>query len=195
MIAEHSESLRRCPLAGPGKEKRWQSMKMIAVLFSIMLFFQGCTYAISPGMVDRADKTVRFEKLQADPDSFKGKLVIVGGTITQTSEVKRGTLIEVTQKRLDYWGKPERTKKTGGLFLVFYPGPLNMLAYAPGADVTVAGEVLGTSSPMIGDQQYADPILLVKELKLWQPEPRSSDKARWMDPLSGESPRSGRQGQ
>lgn len=168
-------------------------MKMIAVLFSFMLFFQGCTYAISRGMVGKADKTVRFEKLEADPDSFKGKLIIVGGTIAQTSEVNKGTLIEVTQRTLDYWGKPERTKRTGGRFLVFYPGPLNMLAYAPGIDITVAGEVLGTSSPMIGNKQYDYPVVLAKELKRWEPEPRSSDKARWMDPLSADPARSGPQ--
>ena len=158
-------------------------MKMIVVLFSCMLFFQGCTYAISPGMADRADKTVRFEKLQADPESFKGKLIIVGGTITQTSDVNQGTLIEVTQRSLDYWGRPERTKRTGGRFFVFHPGLLNVMAYEPGVDITIAGEVLGTSSPMIGEKQYDYPILLEKELKLWGRESRSPDKTKWMDPL------------
>jgi outer membrane lipoprotein len=168
-------------------------MTMIAVLFSFMLFFQGCTYAISPGLADTADKTVRFEKLQADPDSFTGKLIIVGGTIAQTSDVNQGTLIEVIQRPLDYWGKPERTKRTGGRFLVFHQGTLNALAFAPGIDITVAGEVLGTSSPMIGTKQYDYPVVLSKELKRWEPEPRSSEKARWMDPLSGDPARSGPQ--
>lgn len=166
-------------------------MKMTAVLFSFMLFFQGCTYAISPGLAGKADKTVRFEKLQADPDSFTGKLIIVGGTIAQTSDVNQGTLIEVIQRPLDYWGKPERTKRTGGRFLVFHQGTLNALAFAPGIDITVAGEVLGTSSPMIGTKQYDYPVVLSKELKRWEPESRSSDKARWMDPLSGDPARSG----
>jgi outer membrane lipoprotein len=159
-------------------------MKMIAVLFISTLFFQACTYAISPGVAGQADKTILFEKLQADPDSFKGKLVIAGGTIEQTTEVNQGTLIEVTQKPLDYWGKPERTKRTGGRFLVFHPGLLNTMAYAPGIDITIAGEVLGTSSPMIGSKQYDYPILQSKELKLWERETGSGDKARWMDPLS-----------
>jgi len=158
-------------------------MKMIAVLFSTVLFLQGCTYAISPDMADKADKTVLFEKLQADPDSFKGKLIIVGGTIAQTSDVNQGTLIEVIQRPLDYWGKPERTKRTGGRFLVFHTGPLNMMAYAPGVDITIAGEVLGTDSPMPGGKQYDYPVVLAKELKLWEREPRSRDKTRWMDPL------------
>jgi outer membrane lipoprotein len=167
-------------------------MKTIAVLFSSMLFLQGCTYAISPGVAHQADKSVLFEKLQADPDSFKGKLIIVGGTIEQTTEVHNGTLIEVTQRPLDYWGKPERTRRTGGRFLVFHPGVLNAMAYAPGIDITIAGEVLGTKSPMIGDRQYDYPILLAKELKRWERETGTSDKARWMDPLSNGPARSGR---
>ncbi len=167
-------------------------MKMIAVLFSSMLFIHGCTYAISPGVADQADKTVLFEKVQAEPDSFRGTLIIVGGTIEQTSEVNQGTLIEVTQRPLDYWGKPQRTKRTSGRFLVFHPGLLNAMAYAPGVDITIAGEVLGTKSPMIGSKQYDYPILLAKELKLWEREPGSRDKARWMDPLSTGPARSGR---
>jgi starvation-inducible outer membrane lipoprotein len=166
-------------------------VKMTTVLFSLMLFFQGCMYAISPGMTDKADKTIRFEKLQADPDSFKGRIIIIGGTIAQTIDVKKGTLIEVTQKQLDYWGKPERTNRTGGRFLIFHPGPLNTMAYASGIDITVAGEVLGTSSPMVDNKQYNYPMVLEKELKRWELEPRSSDKTKWMDPLY-EPARSGR---
>jgi len=166
-------------------------MKKIALLFSITLFLQGCTYAISPDMADRADKTIPFETLQADPITFKGKLVILGGTIAQVTTLKQGTLIEVNQKQLDYWGQPERTKRTGGRFLVFHEGYLNTMAYAPGIDITLAGEVLGTGSPMIGDAQYDYPVLLAKELKLWAAEPRSREKAPWMDPLT-EPARTGR---
>jgi starvation-inducible outer membrane lipoprotein len=158
-------------------------MKLIAVLFSITLFLQGCTYAISPDMANRADKTIPFEKLQADPVSIKGKLVIFGGTIAQITSLKQGTLIEVSQKPLDYWGQPERTKRTGGRFLVFHMGYLNTMAYAPGNDITIAGEVLGTGSPMIGDTQYDSPVILAKEIKLWGRAPQARDKPRWMDPL------------
>ena len=158
-------------------------MKKIAVLFSITLFLHGCTYAISPDMAAQADRTIPFEKLQADPDSFKGKLVILGGTITQITTVKQGTLLEVTQKRLDYWGKPERTKRTGGRFLVFRQGYLNTMAYAPGVDITIAGEVLGVRSPMVGDTQYDSPLVLAKEIKLWGREGKARDKPQWMDPL------------
>ncbi len=82
-------------------------MKMTVILFSITLFLQGCTYAISPGMADRADKTIPFEKLQADPDAYKGKLLILGGTIAQTTTVNQGTLFEVYQKQTRLLGQAD----------------------------------------------------------------------------------------
>jgi outer membrane lipoprotein len=158
-------------------------MKTLVILFTALMLLQGCTYAISPNMADRADKTITFEKLQADPDAYTGKLLILGGTISQITTVSQGMLIDVDQKQLDYWGKPERTSRTGGRFIVFHPGYLNSLTYGQGVDITIAGEVLGLSNPMLGDKQYAYPIVLVKELKLWKQERGPRDAPSWIDPL------------
>jgi outer membrane lipoprotein len=158
-------------------------MKRTAVLFGIILLLQGCTYAISPAMVDKAEKNLPFEKLRADPDLYKGKLVILGGTIDQITNLKQGTLIEVVQKHLDYWGKPKRTKTTGGRFLVLHPRYLNPMVYAPGREITVAGEVEGTSSKALGNSEYDYVIVVSKELKLWQLERQSWSKPQWIDPL------------
>jgi outer membrane lipoprotein len=158
-------------------------MKMIVCMIGIALVLQGCSYAISSDLAKRADKTIFFDKLLADPDEYKGKLLILGGIITQTTAIKQGTLIEVDQKKLDYWGKPQRTKKTGGRFIVLYPGRLDALVYSPGRDITVAGEVQGTRSMALGDQQYDYPIILSKELKLWPRVRQSMEKPQWIDPL------------
>ncbi len=158
-------------------------MKTIIVLFGTLMFLQGCTYAISPAVRDHADKTIPFEKLLADPESCTGKLFILGGTIAQTSTTQQGTLIEVVQKRLDYWGKPEHSQRTGGRFLALHPGHLNPMAYAPGRDITIAGEVQGTSSRLLGDNHYDYPVLLLKEHKLWERERPSWDRPQWIDPL------------
>jgi len=158
-------------------------MKTLAGLFVIALFLHGCTYAISPAFVDRADKTVSFEKLQADPESHKGKILILGGTIFQTSGAQQGTLIEVIQKQLDYWGKPERTRSTGGRFLILHPSSLDPMIYAPGREITIAGEVQGVGSPTPGEQRYEYPLLISRELKLWEQDRPSWNKPQWIDPL------------
>jgi outer membrane lipoprotein len=158
-------------------------MKSLLVLFTGALLLQGCTYAISPGMTERADKTLTFAQLQADPDTFKGKIVILGGTIAHTSNTKQGTLIEVVQKPLDYWGKPKRTDRTGGRFLVRHPGYLDAMIFAPGRQLTVAAEVEGTRSQALGEMEYSYPVVVVREYKLWEREYPSWDKPQWIDPL------------
>ncbi len=168
-------------------------MKKMVFVLGIALVLQGCTYAISSDLAKQADKTISFDNLQADPDTYKGKLLILGGVIAQTTALRQGTLIEVDQQKLDYWGKPQRTKRKGGRFLVFHPGYLDVFVYSPGRDITVAGEVQGSRSPALGDKQYDYPIILSKELKLWPRVRESLEKPQWIDPLYDWSNRTSRQ--
>ncbi len=158
-------------------------MNKLAMLAGAILLMQSCTYAISPDLANRADKTIPFEAIEQDPDLYKGKILIVGGIISQTTSVKRGVLIEVLQKPLDYWGKPRRTTASGGSFLVYSPAPLDPLVYSAGREITVAGEVAGTRSKTLDDREYPYPILLSKELKLWPKEHQSWDRPQYLDPL------------
>lgn len=158
-------------------------MKTLVVLFTALLYLQGCSYAISPDTADRADKTISFEKLQSDPGAYTGKLLILGGTISQITDAGEGTLIEVTQKSLDYWGKPVRTSQTGGQFLVLHPGHLNTMIYGQGVDITIAGEVLGPGSPVPGGKKFDYPVVLIKEIKVWKQERGPRDTPQWIDPL------------
>jgi len=127
--------------------------------------------------------------LQTDPDTFKGKIIILGGTITRIDNIKQGTLIEVIQKPLDYWGKPKRTDKTGGNFLVFYPGYLNNMIFTPNRQITVAAEIEGTRSKALGEKEFTYPLVLSKELKLWEQDRQTWDKPQWIDPLKNHSGR------
>jgi len=158
-------------------------MKKLAVVFGISLLIQGCTYAISPEMVDQADRTLTFRQLQADPDTFKGKIIILGGIIDQTSNSKQGTIIEIVEKPLDYWGKPKRTDKTEGRFLVVHIGDLDPMTYAPGREITVAAEISGTRSRALGELEYNYPVVVAKELKLWERERPIWERPQWIDPL------------
>jgi outer membrane lipoprotein len=158
-------------------------MKKAVLLMVIALCIEGCTYAISRDMEGKADKTVTFNMIMADPEAFKGKLVIFGGTIASVKNAKDGTVIEVIQKSLDYWGKPKRTDKSSGRFLVFYRGYLDSLVYSPGRDLTVAGEVAGTRQQTLGEIDFSYPLLNSKELKLWERPERSAREPKWWDPL------------
>ncbi len=157
-------------------DRRWVVLLVAAIL-------QGCTYAISSDMVAQTDKTITFEMVLADPDSFKGKVVILGGTIAETVNTKEGTMIEVEEKPLDYWGKPKRTSAIGGRFLVFSSGYLNPMVYAPGRQLTTAAEIAGTRSKALGGLEYSYPVVLAREIKLWPPERATWSTPQWLDPL------------
>ena len=159
-------------------------MKKIVALSAVALLLQGCTYAISPEMSARVDKTISFEMIQADPDTFKGKLVLLGGTIAMTVNSEQGTVIEVVQKPLDYWGKPKRTDRTGGRFLMISPRYLDAMIFAPGRELTVAAEVAGTRNKALDEMDYSYPVVIARELKLWERERQSWDKPQWIDPLN-----------
>ena len=164
-------------------------MAVLVSLCSMLLFIQGCMYAISPEMVAKVDKTITFEMVQIGPDSYKGSLVIFGGTIKQTTSLAEGTLIDVFKKTLDYWGKPIASSNTGGQFLVYTPQYLDPDRYAPGREITVAGEITGAKLKKIGSMEftqfteYTYPVLTARELKLW-PRTRSHEEPAWWDPLS-----------
>lgn len=158
-------------------------MEKRAFMLSVALLLHGCAYAISPDMAKQADTTVTFKELRADPERFKGKIVILGGAVIQTTALQQNTLIEVEEKPLDYWGMPKRTKKTGGRFNALVRGYLDPLVYAPGRQITVAAEVAGTHSAELGEAEYSDPVVVAKEIKLWPRERESQDKLQWMDPL------------
>jgi outer membrane lipoprotein len=167
-----------------GAKTRESAMNVLAILIGGMaLLLQGCSYAISPDVSRTADRSITFEQLQADPSSFKGKTVILGGLIAQVRTVKNGTLIEIVQKELDYWGKPRRTDRTGGRFIVHQPRTLDVLVFAPGREITIAGEVAGTEERSLGDSVVMYPLINAREIKLWPREKPGWDKPHFLDPL------------
>lgn len=168
-------------------------MKKLIVVLGITLLIQGCTYAISPELAEKADLTVSFEQLLADPDLYKGKILILGGVVEQVTQKPRGALIRVAQKPLDYWGKPVRTNRSGGWFLLFHRNVIDGFVYSPGRLITVAAEVAGTKLDALGDQEFPDPVLTVNEVRLWEKQqypPVSSPQ--WGDPLYDRYGRPGR---
>jgi outer membrane lipoprotein len=169
----------------PGPVQTRESvMNILSLLFAgTVLLLQGCSYAISPDVTRTADRTITFPKLQADPFSSKGKTVILGGLIARTKNVKTGTLIEVGQKELDYWGRPRRTDRTGGHFIVYQPRYLDALIYSPGREITVAGEVPGTEEASLDGSGASYVLINAREIKLWPRDQQARDNPTWLDPL------------
>jgi len=143
-------------------------MRTGAAIFLVALL-AGCAHVVSKEARQEAVENLPAENLFTEPDSFKGRLVILGGVIINTVNVGEETHIEVLERPLDSGGRPRQTDESRGRFIVVHKGYLDNAIYAPGREITVAGTVAGTSVRPIGETTYAYPVLESRELHLIKP--------------------------
>ena len=129
----------------------------------------GCAPPFPKDLLDKTEKNVSFAALQKEPERFSGKLLMLGGTIVDTKNLKTGTQIEVLQKPLDGEGQPAVTDETGGRFLVVTSQFLDGAIYHRGRSITIIGEVAGSKLQPLGEFEYRYPVLTAKDLHLWTP--------------------------
>lgn len=140
------------------------------VFILIISFFFCCGHTVSKELREGVDKAITPTDLFKDPDTLKGKTVMLGGVIASSINTPEGTYVEVVQKPLDYRERPEDTDISYGRFLILYDGYLDTAIYSMGREITVVGEVLGRKLQPLGEIQY--PYLLIKSKELYLFEPR-----------------------
>jgi outer membrane lipoprotein len=129
----------------------------------------GCSPPFPKELIDQVDRGLGFADLIRNPDRFRGKIVMLGGTIVELKNLKEGTRVEVLQRPLDGEGRPEWTDETGGRFLVDVPQFLDAAVYQPGRAVTIIGSVEGARRQPLGEIEYQYPVLTAKQVHLWSP--------------------------
>jgi outer membrane lipoprotein len=144
----------------------WQK-RSVCGLVVLAALASGCAHTISRPVREQADPTVSFTQLQANPEVYKGRTVILGGEIQHTRNTPEGTLLEVVQKPLDAAERPLLTDRTAGRFMALCDQYLDPAVYTKGRDITVAGRILGLRTGQIGELDYTYPLLSCLELHLW----------------------------
>ncbi len=132
-----------------------------------VLVLSGCAKVISDPLVRQSVPKVEFADLLDDPEKFKGRTVIYGGTIINVSAEGSRNLLEVLQRPLDYYYEPEINDQSQGRFLVTVDQFLDPDIYKKNRRITIAGEVKGSETGRIGDSSYQYPVLIQKEDHLW----------------------------
>jgi outer membrane lipoprotein len=118
--------------------------------------------------MDQVDRELTYTALASRPDEFKGKTVLLGGTIVQTVPKAEETEIEVVQKQTSASGEPRLTDTSEGRYLVVVDRFLDPSIYGAGRDITVAGEVRGSVLRRLGEIDYRYPVIAARELYLWK---------------------------
>jgi len=156
-----------------------------ALLWIALLGVAGCsTSPFSKSIRATTEKQPSFPEISARPDAYKGRVIMLGGVIVQTSNLPKFTEIEVLQKPLDSSDRPEDVDVSSGRFLVRCNRFLDSAVYAKGREVTVAGEVKGKESKPLDQINYTYPVIGCTEIHLWANRPTYTyyPMPYWYDP-------------
>ncbi len=153
------------------EEKMVREMKLYPLML-LFVFLFACA-PISEQTRGGVDASLSFKEVAKSPDTYKGKIVLWGGEIIQTlSQDDGSTLIEILEWPLSWTERPRRTISFQGKFLILFKEPLDASLYRSGARVTVAGEIQGSmegeKTKSVSDPTYRYPILLNKEIHVWE---------------------------
>jgi outer membrane lipoprotein len=147
-------------------DARKQNACLWALISCLAFVGVGCTHIISETMRQQAQPPVPFAELRTNPDALKGRTVILGGEILQTSNLRDGTRVEILQRPLSESETPKLTDNTGGRFMAFCTEYLDPAVYAPQRRITVAGQVLGSYVGKVGEVEYTYPLISCEETHL-----------------------------
>lgn len=162
--------------------KMMQILQALLVVMAVMA--AGCATSVIPEtLAPQIDQAVTFNQIVESPDSYRGKIVVLGGEILKAKALKGGTQLEVLQLPLDSDQEPVTDRmESKGRFLAVQKEFLDPATIAEGTRVTVVGEVTGSIVDKMDEADYRFPTLDVKHLHRWdakRAEQRSAPGPWW----------------
>jgi outer membrane lipoprotein len=126
----------------------------------------GCS-AIPAAVEKRALPAMPFPVLIEQASQHIGKTLILGGYVLEVQNFKDQTHIAAIQAPLDADQKPKTRDLSQGLILLKYSGFLDPQVYSKDSKITVAGELLGSSTTKNFPSDYPYIELQLTHIHLW----------------------------
>ena len=143
--------------------------RLLPVLAAVLIA-TGCAPTFPSHITERVDARIKYADLMKDPETYKGKWVMLAGDIVTARAEKDGsTYLEILQRPAYSNGKPMDTDESGGRFIAVSREFLDPAVYGRGRVITIVGEVVGDSVKPLGAVAYRYPLLEVQALHLWDP--------------------------
>lgn len=133
---------------------------LLPMVVGVCLGLGGCGPVISKAILSQADRDLSFAQLQAQPQKWRGKVVVLGGEVMSVSPANGGSWLWVHQQELGPKLRPLDKSGYGGQFLVYSPKFLNSSYYVKRRKITVAGAVRGQKDNAL--------LINAKQLYLWE---------------------------
>jgi len=137
---------------------------------ALLLTAGACAYPISKQWRQAAEKEkLAYPVVLENPAAYTGSIVLWGGKILETTNVRDGTEMIILDVPLDFLGEPKETQHSRGRFIARSDLFLDPAVYKPNRETTLAGEVTGAEERALGETTYRYPVVMIKELHLWEP--------------------------
>jgi outer membrane lipoprotein len=149
----------------------WSKCLTVTVV-SLSLVATGCSSSpagIPEALEPQIDTNLTFKEVLTSPESYTGHLILLGGEILRAKRLKQGTQIELLQLPLTTDQKPttDRTQSQGRVLVLYQE--LDPATLTPGTLVTFVGEVSGSITEKLDEDDYRYPALAVKHWHIWPP--------------------------
>ncbi|WNM61965.1 Slp family lipoprotein [Candidatus Nitrospira neomarina] len=146
--------------------------KLVFLLFLTMLCATGCSTpyksTLPPDLAEQIDPQLLFPRIKEDPDSFKGKLIILGGQVLAAKRLKDSTQLTILQLPLiDEQEPTTELTQSQGRFIAKQEQFLDPATVPPGTRLTLVGELSGSVQQGLDETIYTYPTLTIKHLKVW----------------------------
>ena len=141
----------------------------------LLLSLSGCANSdlVPTQLQSQISREISYGDIKADPERFKGRLVVVGGHVLSAKRLKDQTEVEVLQLPLDRSDRPvSNPMNSKGRFLAFSQSELNPATVPPGSKVSMVAEVLGSQTITLDDKIYTYPTFTIKIFKVWPKPPK-----------------------
>jgi outer membrane lipoprotein len=135
-----------------------------------IILFSGCSSQriVPESMEPLVDRTVSFRDLLASPESYHGRVLVLGGEVLKAKRLRDSTQIELLQLPLEDGEEPSLDRQQSqGRFLASQQEFLDPATVVEGTRVTIVGEVSGAKTDRLDDVEYRYPTLIVKHLHVW----------------------------
>jgi outer membrane lipoprotein len=135
---------------------------------SILLSACSSQRIVPESMESLVDRTVSFQDVLASPESYKGRVLVLGGEVLKAKRLQDSTQIELLQLPLGDGEEPSLDRQQSqGRFLALQQAFLDPATVVEGTRVTIVGEISGAKTDRLDDVEYRYPTLILKHLHVW----------------------------
>jgi outer membrane lipoprotein len=155
--------------------------KKLVFLLCLAALCAGCSTpyknTLPPALAEHIEHSLTFPQIKESPDSFKGKLVILGGQVLEAKRLKDSTQLTILQLPLINDQEPTtELTQSKGRFIAEQQEFLDPATVPPGSRITLVGELSGSIPQSLDETIYTYPTLIIKHFKVWPTYPSDYDR-------------------